>query len=41
LLARTVLERLGGEVTLQPGKPSGVRARISLPLAPLLAAPER
>lgn len=37
-LARTVLERLGGEVELTPRQPSGVRARITLPLAPLLAA---
>ena len=36
-LARTVLERLGGQVELSPRQPSGVRARITLPLAPLLA----
>jgi two-component system sensor histidine kinase RegB len=35
-LARTVIERLGGEVTLLPRQPRGVRARIRLPLAPLL-----
>ena len=35
-LARTVLERLGGQVELSPRRPSGVRARITLPLAPLL-----
>jgi two-component system sensor histidine kinase RegB len=37
-LARTVLERLGGKLELTPRQPSGVRARITLPLAPLLAA---
>ncbi len=36
-LARTVIERLGGQVELCPRQPCGVRARISLPLAPLLA----
>ena len=36
-LARTVLERLGGRVDLSPGQPSGVRAHIRLPLAPILA----
>jgi len=36
-LARTVLERLGGQVELGPRQPSGVRARITLPLLPLLA----
>jgi two-component system, sensor histidine kinase RegB len=36
-LARTVLERLGGRVELSPRQPCGVRARITLPLAPLLA----
>jgi two-component system sensor histidine kinase RegB len=35
-LARTVLARLGGEVTLDPRHPRGVCARISLPLAQLL-----
>jgi two-component system sensor histidine kinase RegB len=40
LLTRTVLERLGGEVVLSPRRPSGVHARISLPLAPLLATRE-
>jgi two-component system sensor histidine kinase RegB len=37
-LARTVLERMGGQVDLSPRQPSGVRARITLPLAPLFAA---
>jgi two-component system, sensor histidine kinase RegB len=37
-LAQTVLERLGGQVDLSPREPSGVRARITLPLAPLLVA---
>jgi two-component system sensor histidine kinase RegB len=37
-LARAVLERLGGEVTLTPRHPRGVRARITLPLAQLLTA---
>jgi two-component system sensor histidine kinase RegB len=36
LLARTVLERLGGRVELSPRQPAGVRARITLPLASLL-----
>ncbi len=36
-LARTLLERLGGEVELSPRQPSGVLARIRLPLAPLCA----
>jgi two-component system sensor histidine kinase RegB len=40
LLSRTVLERLGGEVVLSPRRPAGVRARISLPLAPLLTTRE-
>jgi two-component system sensor histidine kinase RegB len=40
LLARTVLERLGGEVVLSPRDPVGVRARITLPLAPLMATRE-
>jgi two-component system sensor histidine kinase RegB len=35
-LARTVLERLGGKVELCAGRPSGVRACITLPLGPLL-----
>lgn len=34
-LARTLLERLGGRVELSPRQPSGIRARITLPLAPL------
>jgi two-component system sensor histidine kinase RegB len=36
-LARTVVERFGGQVELSPRQPSGVRALIRLPLAPLLA----
>lgn len=37
-LARAVLERLGGEVTLVPRQPRGILARITLPLAQLLTA---
>jgi two-component system sensor histidine kinase RegB len=38
-LARSVIERLGGEVTLSPRSPRGVSARIHLPLDQLLAGP--
>jgi two-component system sensor histidine kinase RegB len=36
-LARTVLERLGGQIELGPREPAGIRALITLPLEPLLA----
>ena len=36
-LARTVLERLGGTIELTARQPAGVRARVTLPLASLMA----
>jgi two-component system sensor histidine kinase RegB len=35
-LARTVLERFGGQIELSPREPAGIRALIILPLEPLL-----